>query len=396
MSSNGKPKRVALVPNRFGPNVPGGAEAVLTEMGRGLLQRGWEVDVITSAARDHVTWRNEFPVGESVEQGMHVHRFPTVVEPRRSRPDDIGRRILMGQPTSIDEQYRWINGTVRVPGMFEYLLDHGDGYRALFLAPYMFWTTFACSEAWPQRTVLMPCLHDEPFAYLDIYKPMFSSVHGVCFLSEPERDLAERIHDLPARQSVIGSGVDVRSGYDPEGFRRRRGIDGDFVFYAGRREWGKGFDELLTLVGFANRVLSRPVRIVTCGVGEIGRVPDNVEVVDLGWISDDERSDAMAAATVYVNPSVMESFSRTIMEAWLAQTPVLANARSAVLRWHCERSQGGFAYQDRYEFAEALRMLLEEPGLAETMADSGRRYVLENYQWDRVMDRVEGALEEWF
>jgi len=395
MTADTRSKRVALVPNRFGPNVAGGAEAALAEMGRGLTQRGWEVDVITSAARDHFTWRNEFPTGETVEQGMRIQRYATVVEPQHSRPHDIGRWIVLGLPTSIEEQYRWINGTVRVPGLFEYLVDHGDDYRAVILAPYMFWTTFAGAEAAPQRAILMPCLHDEAAAYLDIYKPMFSAARGVFFLSEPERDLAARLYDLPSRQEVIGSGVDVPERYDPEGFRARHGLSGDFVLYAGRREWGKGFDELLKMLGFANRLLPEPVRVATCGVGEIGSVPDNVDVVDLGWLSDEERTDAMAAATVYVQPSEMESFSRTIMEAWLAGTPVLANGRSAVLRWHCQRSEGGFTFKDQYELTEALRLLLRDRELAAKLAAGGRRYVLENYRWDAVIDRVEAALEAW-
>ena len=40
---------------------------------------------------------------------------------------------------------------------------------------------------------------------------------------------------------------------------------------------------------------------------------------------------AFAAADCYLQPSRYESFSRTIMEAWLAGTPVIANAGSDVV-----------------------------------------------------------------
>jgi glycosyltransferase involved in cell wall biosynthesis len=130
-------------------------------------------------------------------------------------------------------------------------------------------------------------------------------------------------------------------------------------------------------------------------VGEIGAVPSNVRVVDLGYLSEDERSNAMAAAAVYVQPSAMESFSRTIMEAWLAGTVVMASAASAVVSWHCQRSGAGLPYRDRYEFTEALRLLVDRPETRTAMACRGREYVLKNYRWPDVLSRVEHAIEEW-
>jgi glycosyltransferase involved in cell wall biosynthesis len=387
--------RLALVCNRFGVDVAGGAELVIAELGRGLHERGWEVDVVTSAARDHYTWRNELPEGESAEDGLRVMRFPTVVDGGIRAHNRIGNLIGMGTTVPLADQYLWMNGKVRVPGMHEYLVDHASDYRAVIFAPYLFWTTFACAEIAPERTILIPCLHDEPEARLDIFKPLFEGSRGVWFQTDPERDLARRLFRLPARTTMIGSGIHPPAGYDPEGFRRRHGIEGDFVLYAGRREWGKGWPELLKHLAFANSTLRTPVRLVTCGVGDVGAVPSNVPLVDLGFLSDDERSNAMAAASVYIQPSALEAFSRTIMEAWLAGTPVVANARSAVVAWHCERSRAGLAYRDRYEFAESLRLLIEQPETRASMAGRGRDYVLENYRWPDVLTRVEHAIQEW-
>ena len=132
---------------------------------------------------------------------------------------------------------------------------------------------------------------------------------------------------------------------------------------------------------------------MTCGVGPVGTVPGNTLVLDLGYVSDQERSDAMAAATVYVQPSPMESFSRTIMEAWLAGTPVIANAESDVVAWHCERSEAGLLYRDEYEFGQALLFVAEAPKAAAAIAAPGRDYVLESYTWPSVLDRMEESLE---
>jgi glycosyltransferase involved in cell wall biosynthesis len=388
-------RRVALVCNRFGDGVAGGAELVMAELGRGLHERGWQVDVVTSAARDLYTWKNELPEGTSEEDGLRVLRFRTVLGGDRRARNRIGGLIGTGAPVPLADQYRWMNAGVRVPGMHEYLVDHASEYRALLFAPYLFWTTFACAEIAPERTILHPCLHDEPEARLEIFQPMFEGSRGILFQTGPEHDLGRRLFKLPARTALVGSGIHPPSDYDAEGFRRRHSIEGDFILFAGRREWGKGWPELLRHLEFANAHLPRPLPLVTCGVGEVGAVPPNVRVVDLGYLTEDERSNAMAAATLYVQPSAMESFSRTIMEAWLAGTVVVANASSAVVGWHCERSGAGLTYRDRYEFAEALRLLVDRPETRTAMACRGRAYVLENYRWPDVLARIERAIEEW-
>ena len=388
--------RLALVCNRFGDGVAGGAELVLAELGRGLHARGWQVDVVTSCARDLYTWRNEFPEGESEENGLRVLRHRTIYEEStRAERFRLGRLILSGVPIGVNDQCRWLNAGVRVPGMHRFLADHGDEYRAIICAPYGFWTTLVCGEIAPERTILLPCLHDEPEAYLEIYQALFAGSRGLWFQTQPEMDLANRIFQLPRRTTIIGSGIDVPGGYDEDGFRARHDLTGDFVLFAGRREWGKSWPDLLRLMEFANSLLPTPVPLVTCGVGDLGDVPSNTRVIDVGYLSDDDRSNAMAAATLYVQPSAMESFSRTIMEAWLAGTAVVANAASGVVSWHCERSGAGLVYGDRYEFAECLRLLLADGPLRDRMARRGREYVLANYQWNEVLDRVEASIEDW-
>ena len=115
---------------------------------------------------------------------------------------------------------------------------------------------------------------------------------------------------------------------------------------------------------------------------------------DLGFLDEAEVPNAFAAAAAYVQPSTNESFSRTIMESWLAGTPVLAAAGSEVLRWHCERSGAGLTFADEFELAEALSFLAAAPDEAANLAKAGREYVLANYQWTVVLDAMETSLRE--
>jgi len=125
-------------------------------------------------------------------------------------------------------------------------------------------------------------------------------------------------------------------------------------------------------------------------------IPDAARpfVVDVGALSERDRDDALAAARALVQPSPNESFSRTMMEAWLAGTFVLANGASAVSRWHCERSGAGAVYDDEAGFAAWMRRLAD-PSWSPPAGD-GRAYVLREYTWPVVLDRVEELLDAWF
>src|SRR4029079_3496257 len=59
------PGRLAFVPPRYGTEIVGGSEAVMREAAHGLARRGWDVEVLTTCARDHYTWRNQFEPGKA-------------------------------------------------------------------------------------------------------------------------------------------------------------------------------------------------------------------------------------------------------------------------------------------------------------------------------------------
>ena len=185
----------------------------------------------------------------------------------------------------------------------------------------------------------MPCLHDEPYAYLELFEPEFRGVAALIFLSEPEMELARRIHPGLSPHMLTGAGVTVPDSYSVDGFRKKFGVERPFLLYAGRREGGKNWEQLVEMWATATRLHDLPFDLVTMGAGEV-RPPDGLadRVIDLGFVSDSDRNDAFAAASAYIQPSSLESFSRTVMEAWLAGTPVVANAGSAVVSWHVERA----------------------------------------------------------
>jgi glycosyltransferase involved in cell wall biosynthesis len=387
--------RLAFAPPRFGPGVLGGSEAVMREAALGLAERGHQVEILTTCALDHFTWANELPAGESMEKGLTVRRFPAVRHPSRAALA-AQLSIQAGQIPDFDHQVSWLGFQFTVPGLFEHILRHGSTYDAIIFSPYLFWTASACVPFVAERAVVIPCLHDEVYARLDVLRPVLADPALVWFLSEPEHQLAHRLGPVAGAHEVTGAGITVPGAYDPEGFRARHQLPRPFLLYAGRKEDGKGVQFLLD--AFATAVSTGlDADLVLIGRGSLV-IPKPVasRVVDLGYLTDQERNDAFAAAAAHVQPSPHESFSRTIMEAWLAGTPVLARSASDVVTWHLERSGGGLPFSDGPGLAAGLRAVLGDTGRREELALAGRRYVLDNYTWPAVLDRMEGSLGATF
>lgn len=386
------PGRAAFVPLRYGPQIVGGSEALTREIAMGLAARGWDVDVLTTRVIDHQAMADELPEGVEETDGLRVHRFST--QPHWSKPGlRAQRQIQDGILPPPDDQWTWVSWRFTMPDLFHHLLRHGDGYDAVVFSPYMFWNTTVGLSAVGANAVVMPCLHDESYARLSVMRPVLSDPASLWFLSEPEHQLAHRLGPVAERHRVTGAGIHVPERYDPDGFRARHSIERPFLLYAGRREKDKGWGWLLDTFGDAVSSGLHGIDLVTFGSGRVDVPPWLAgRVVDLGFVSESDRNDAFAAALAYAQPSRMESFSRTVMEAWLAGTPVLAVDGSEVVGWHIARSGGGLIFGDGASLAAQVQSLMTDPARASEMAARGRDYVLREYDWPVVLDRIEADL----
>jgi len=382
-------RRVAFVTPRFGADIVGGAEAVARDVALGLIERGWEVQVLTTCAVNPYTWANELPESERVEEGILVRRFSNVLATSASKEHAVHGRIYYGERPSLDDQVTWLGALFRTPRLFEAMLRERDDFDAFVFAPYLFWSTTVCMPIVADRAVVMPCLHDEVYAHLEVMRHVLALPAAVWFLSGPEHDLAHRMGPITPQHSVVGAGMEVPERYAPDEFRAEYGIDSPFVLYLGRRETDKGWPWLVDV--FART--KTPLKLVTAGAGDADIIPQlRGRIIDVGVLSVEQKNNALAAAVAYLQPSLMESYSRTTMEAWLAGTPVLARKGSAVVGWHCERSRGGLTFSGSRDLTERLATLVASPKVAAEMGARGRAYVLENYQWPHVLDLMEADL----
>ena len=110
-------------------------------------------------------------------------------------------------------------------------------------------------------------------------------------------------------------------------------------------------------------------------------VPKHHRIHHLGFLSDQDKFDALAAADLLIMPSYYESLSMVALEAWALGRPVLANGRCDVLKGQCIRSNAGLYYESYQEFAEALYSLESNGPLHARLGQHGRDYFRRHYAW---------------
>ena len=393
----GRRPRACFVTPWYGGDIPGGAEAEARRTAQSLAAAGVDVSVLTTCLGGlGADWDNELlPRGETREEGVRVVRFGTARRNSR-RFNLLNSRVIAGEALSDEEERDFFANMVNSPALFKHLAAHPEE-GPFFFIPYLFTTTVVGALIHPGRSVLIPCLHDEGYARMKAVRRAFEGARAIAFHVPAERDLAASLYDLSrADPLVLGEGIDTGWSADPGRFRRKHGLEGPFLLYAGRKDAGKNTPLLVRyfLRYLADRGGAGGLKLVL-----IGPVPAAIPVgarevaIDLGFVDLQEKYDAYAAAAVFVQPSLNESFSIVIMEAWLAGTPVLVHSGCAVTRGHVEASGGGLHFRDYPHFAECLDLLLARPDIRRRMAAAGRRYVQDSYTWPQVTERYLRLLE---
>ncbi len=296
---------------------------------------------------------------------------------------------------SVEEEVVYIRETINSPDLCRYIEENSRAYDFFIFIPYMFGTTFYGTLACPEKSILIPCLHDESYAYMSIYREMFDRVRALIFHVEWERRLAMKLFGVDeAKCHLIGEGVDADFQFDGDRFRRKYKIQSPFLVYAGRKDSTKNTP---LLVNCFSRYLERndsDLKLVLLGPGE-ANIPRErrSDILDLGFVPTQDKYDAFNAALLLCQPSVNESFSLVIMEAWLCGTPVLVHGDCGATREHCTKSNGGFCFTTCDEFEAHLRYFeRSNPSAARKMGASGKRYVLDNYQWKEITKKIMALL----
>jgi len=383
--------RIAFVIQRYGTEVSGGAELHCRWLVERLARRH-QVEVFATRALEYLEWRNHYPGGTEVVNGVPVHRFK-VKRPRNARAFASLCNLCFHEQHTREEELDWVreNGPFS-PALVEAVAGARDRFDRFFFYCYRYYQSYFGLPAVRDRAILVPTAEEDPAIGLRIFKAFFRSPRGIVYLTPEEQALVEDAsgnRDVPS--VVIGSGLNLPEPGPALDFRKKHGLERPFVLYVGRIDKNKG---CLTLFAYFQKFLEATgadLDLVLAGSTALP-VPRHPRVRHLGFISEAEKVAALRGCRLLVMPSPYESLSIVTLEAWKLGVPVLANARCRVLMGQCLRSNGGLFYHGYAEFAEALKLLLDRPEAGALLGRQGRRYVEDEYSWERVEARIEDLL----
>lgn len=383
-------KKIGFVSPWYGETIPGGAEMEMRGLVKHFSEAGMQVEVLTTCVKEFASdWNvNYYKPGEEKIGGVIVRRFK--VRKRNTEIfDSINAKLMQHKHISSEDGEKFLQEMVNSTDLYRYMEEHQDEYSVFLFIPYMFGTTYYGVQVCPEKSVLVPCFHDEAYIYIEQFKKAFEKVGGISYLSQPECDLANRVFDLKnVEQRVTGAGVDTDMEYKAERFRDKFGIEDPFILYAGRKDVGKNIYTLIKyLEVYRQRYKDSRLKLIMIGGGDV-IIPEEMkeEIIDLGYVDKQDKYDACAAALALCQPSKNESFSIVIMESWLCERPVLVSGKCAVTRNFVSESNAGLYFESYGEFEGAVNYLIEHEEVANQMGLLGREYVVKRFAWDVVVN----------
>jgi glycosyltransferase involved in cell wall biosynthesis len=382
---------IGFVVQRYGKEVIGGSESLARDLAERLVQQGFRVVVFTSCARDYLTWRNEYPAGESLLRGVTIRRFPVKSERNIEAFNRFSERFFAAAAVDRDER-EWLEAQGPFcPDLVDALAAVQGGIDLFFFFTYLYYPTVIGSGAVRQPLVLFPTAHDEAPIYLEAMKKLFARPAALFFLTQAEMDLTRRLFSPTGSMRLVRTGVDIPSDVSDKAFRGKHLLVAPYLLFAGRIEKGKGLEAVFDYY----RALKNEAYVELVLIGKkLMDVPAIQGVKYLGYVSEADKRAAFKGALVSLQPSPLESLSITTLESFSNATPVLVNRRCAALLEHVDMSGGGLAYDNQEEFLAACRRLLRRPSWRAAMGAKGLAYVKKYYSWEAVLSEIKKGIAE--
>jgi glycosyltransferase involved in cell wall biosynthesis len=356
----------------------GGPIWVQRELARRLVDRGHEVEVVTTTLLD-LQHRGEARSHVELVDGARVRYLTTPL------------------------RYRWMGITPTLPLVLPRLprpdVVHLFGFRDVV-------TTTAASWARLRRIpyVLEPLGMFKPRLRKVLAKKAFdatvvrgiaSGAAAIVVSSSVERDDVVASGGPAARVVVRGNGFPEPLEREPvANLRRRLAISEEarLVLYVGRLASGKGIELLLAalrelpeahlaLAGPDDRhgtgALVRAAQLDTATAGRVHLLEPSAE----------PPLELYAAADVLALPSAGESFGMAVAEAAAVGTPVIVSDRCGVKDFFAEGEALIIPY-DGPALTDALRAVLGNPASRQKLSEGGRAAARRS-SWDHVTERQE-------
>lgn len=390
--------KAAIIVQRYGPDIIGGAESHAKQIAERLVSDlHWQVDVITTAAKDYRTWANEYPEGVERLNGVTIRRFASALG--RSPLFPLFDRLLKRYLPAFHRR-RWLHPFIPLlektwlvlqgpfcPRLVRYIAANEKNYDRLVFFTYLYYPTVWGHKNATHKATLIPTAHDEfPFHFQTIRK-MLNRVPLLLPNTPAEADLIKgKLEPSPRapRMKIAGLGIDT------DFFRPAAGPAKKGITYLGRIGHGKNVG---LMVDWCHKHFP-DIPINLAGKVESDfHLPKDGNIRVLGFVSEQEKVQLMQSSQCVVNPSGLESLSLLVLEAIACGVPVLVNAQCEVLDYYTKVCPSVFGFRGEEEFVAALRHILATDWTTpknKAALEESRRWLENHYSWGAVI----GAFKE--
>lgn len=375
------------------PPAPGGVEFQLLSICKELQKRGHDVQVFTSDLYSEIPWKRLDNSYANVK-GIPVRRYKA-----NSLKGDLQYTIMI---TMLGAALK---------GKWDIIHAHSYGYFPSHVAAiaarlgkgkFIFTPHFHPGETgWGgERRRKIRALYDRYFSNMVI-----KSADKIICVSKGEMNYAVDAGLSEDNIVIVPDSVDISrfNNVQKDSFKKRHGIESNFVLFVGRLAKNKGLEYLIEAVP---EVLQRfpETKFVLIGEDEgmlqklSGRAK-NLRVEDkilfLGTMDDDKVSQAYIDCSVFVLPSEFEAFGIVLIEAMAAQKPCIAT-RVGGVPYVVKDGETGILvdYADSQQLANAICTLLSDEEKRTSFGKAGRTWVEKNFAIENIVDRLEDVYSE--
>ncbi|MBC7101549.1 glycosyltransferase family 4 protein [Methanothermobacter tenebrarum] len=365
--------RILIVSDFFAPHYTGGGERRYFEIGKRLVKRGWEVDVICMKIKG---------VKEKEDiKGLKVHHIGPVIT-------DPPKRSLLNFLHFILAAIFWI-------------LSHDyDIIDAQTYAPLL--PAFIASRI--KRTPMIATIHDVSSTFSDqwIQSSKVAKLAEKILLKLPydkivtvsnmTREALVRDYGInPRRVKVIYNGVDLPLIDSIKASKIPRSL-----IFVGRLAPHKHVDHLLKIVKeLKKEIPTIRLKIIGDGVekNRLKRLVKDYKIEDrVSFYMNLKYSDViyhMKRSSLLVLPSTREGFGMVLAEANACYRPVIAYKSGGVIEV-VEDGENGFLVEplDIGSLKEKIRILLFDEELQRNLGENGRKKVEKMFVWDKIVDKL--------
>jgi len=185
-------------------------------------------------------------------------------------------------------------------------------------------------------------------------------------------------------------------------FREKHGIkEKHMILFLGRVHKIKGVDFLIKSFGCLVKEVEDAVLVIAGPDDgyrkELEKLIENLDLRDSVKFVDyvDNVSEAYQDADVLVYPAIYEIFGLVPFEAIMCGTPIIVTDDNGCGEL-VKKAKCGYLvkYGDVNDLKEKMKLVIENPEEGKEMVERGKKYIMENLTWDKVVGKVEEVYKD--